>query len=382
MVQFIKDVILQFGGRYFGSEQEKNAQIYTKTILEKYCDKTEIVSFDSALEAHFQSLKIFCVVYVLSLFVFKFSIIVATILSIINTILFLGHFVTYRHWLDFLYKKKTSYNVIGDIEPIKEATSTIIISGHIDSVKEFKWWYRLKHAGAVLSVIAGFMFPLLSIFMVVAVFVHHPFIDYLWYFFLLCTPILMVYFDMHGERVVDGALDNLTGVAMAVEMAKVFSTQKLQNTRIRCISFGSEEAGLRGAWHYGKTNKNQLLAEKAFMVNLDTIKDLEHLTIGTRETNTLVGFEKKDIEKMEASFRATNVFYRKLPLDVGASDASAFRILGLPALSIIGMMSERLDKCYHTRLDNVSHLDGAAMEALKKVLIHFIESWDTANKNS
>lgn len=380
MVQFIKNVIIQFGGRYFGSEQEKNAQIYTKGILEQYCDNTEIVPFESALEAHFQSLKIFCSIYVLSLIVFKFNITIAALLSIVNTIFFLGHFVTYRHWLDFLFKKKTSYNVIGDIEPIQTATSTIIISGHIDSVKEFKWWYRLKHAGAVLSVIAGFLFPLLSFFMVVAIFIDQPFVDYLWLFFLLCTPILIVYFDMHGDIVVDGALDNLTGVAMAVEMAKVFSEEKLQHTRIRCISFGAEEAGLRGAWHYGKTNKKQLLEEKAFMINLDTIKDLEHMTIGTRETNTLVSFEKADIVKMEESFKATGVFYKKLPLDVGASDASAFRILGLPALSIIGMMSERLDKCYHTRLDNVEHLDGAAMEAMKKVLIHYIQTWDKEAK--
>lgn len=380
MVQFIKNVILQFGGRYFGSEQEKKAQIYTKGVLEQYCDKTEIIPFESALEAHFQSLKIFCIVYVLSLIAFKFNIVFGAFLSVSNTVLFLGHFVTYRHWLDFLFKKKTSYNVIGDIEPIQTATSTIIISGHIDSVKEFKWWYRLKHAGAVLSVIAGFLFPLLSVFMVLAIFVHQPFIDYIWIFFLLCTPILIVYFDMHGDIVVDGALDNLTGVAMAVEMAKVFSEEKLQHTRIRCISFGAEEAGLRGAWHYGKTNKKQLLDEKAFMINLDTIKDLEHMTIGTRETNTLVSFDKNDIAKMEESFKATGVFYKKLPLDVGASDASAFRILGLPALSIIGMMSERLDICYHTRLDNIEHLDGAAMEAMKKVLIHFIQTWDKKAK--
>ena len=348
--------------------------------MEQYCDKTEIIPFEYALEAHFQSLKIFCIVYVLSLITFKFNIVFGAFLSVSNTVLFLGHFVTYRHWLDFLFKKKTSYNVIGDIEPIQTATSTIIISGHIDSVKEFKWWYRLKHAGAVLSVIAGFLFPLLSVFMVLAIFVHQPFIDYIWIFFLLCTPILIVYFDMHGDIVVDGALDNLTGVAMAVEMAKVFSEEKLQHTRIRCISFGSEEAGLRGAWHYGKTNKKQLLGEKAFMINLDTIKDLEHMTIGTRETNTLVSFDKNDIAKMEESFKATGVFYRKLPLDVGASDALAFRILGLPALSIIGMMSERLDICYHTRLDNIEHLDGAAMEAMKKVLIHFIQTWDKKAK--
>ena len=38
----------------------------------------------------------------------------------------------------------------------------------------------------------------------------------------------------------------------------------------------------------GKTNKKQLLDEKAFMINLDTIKDLEHMTIGTRETLSLI----------------------------------------------------------------------------------------------
>jgi hypothetical protein len=376
MVAFIEEIISRFGGRYFGSEQEKQAQHYTKEILEQYCNKTEIVPFDSALEAHFQSLKIFCAVYVLSLIIFQFSIPVAAIISLANTILFLGHFVTYRHWLDFLFKKQTSYNVIGDIEPLHEATSTIIISGHIDSVKEFKWWYKLKHLGGVLTVVGGFLFPLLSMFMIAAIFIEAPAIQYIWMFFAVTSPILIVYFNMHGDEVVHGALDNLTGVAMAVEMAKVFSAAKLNNTRIRCISFGAEEAGLRGAFAYAKANKQQLLNENAFMINLDTIKDLEHITIGTRETNTLAKFNPQHIALMEQSFKATSVGYKKLPLDVGASDASAFRILGLPALSIIGMMSERLDPCYHTRLDNLEHLDGKAMEAMKKVLIHFITAWD------
>lgn len=375
MVQFIKDIISQFGGRYFGSEEEKNAQIYTKSILEKYCDKTEIVAFDSALEAHFQSFKLFCVVYLLTLAIFPFNLLGAMVLSIVNTIFFFGHLVTYRHWLDFLYAKKTSYNVIGDIEPSEKALQTIIIAGHIDSVKEFKWWYKLKQMGAVLTVVASLLFPLSSIFMLVAfvatgLWVNYVF--YVFYVFILLSPTLIVLFNMHTDEVVHGANDNLTGVAMAVEMAKVFSETRLKNTRIRCISFGAEEAGLRGAWDYASKNKKQLLEEKAFLLNLDSIKDLEHLTIGTRETNTFVGYKKEDIEKMERSFRALNVAVKKLPLDVGASDASAFRILGLPALCIIGMMSDRLDPCYHTRLDNVEHLDGTAMEALKKVLVHYI----------
>ena len=140
MLTYINDVISRFGGRYFGSEQEKQAQLYTADVLRKYCDKVEVEEFQSALEGHFQSLKIFCLVYVLVLVLMKVDVRIAGPLGIANSILFLGHFVTYRHWLDFLFPKKPSWNVIGDIEPTGEVRDTLIVAGHIDSVKEFKWW--------------------------------------------------------------------------------------------------------------------------------------------------------------------------------------------------------------------------------------------------
>jgi len=372
MVPFITEIVNRFGGRYFGSEQEKQAQLYTKEVLEQYCDNVELMPFDSALEAHFQSLKLFCAVYAITLAVYFLNVQAAAILAIINAVLFLGHFVTYRHWLDFLWKKKTSYNVIGDIEPTDEVKSTIIFAGHIDSVKEFKWWFRLKHTGAVLSVVSGFLFPLLAIFLVVAAFISGAWAFYGWLLFAVLSPTLVVLFDMHGKEVVDGVNDNLTGVAMAVEMAKVFSANRPKHTRIRCISFGSEEAGLRGAWAYAKKNKQQLLNEKALLINIDSIKDLEHLAIATRETNTLVGYDKTLVSELKASFDATGVAVKTLPFDMGASDASAFRIQGLPALCIIGLRTDTLDPTYHTRLDNLDNLDGTAMEALKKALVHYV----------
>ena len=36
MINFIQDIITRFGGRYFGSEQEKKAQYYTEEVLKKY----------------------------------------------------------------------------------------------------------------------------------------------------------------------------------------------------------------------------------------------------------------------------------------------------------------------------------------------------------
>lgn len=376
MIDFIQDVISRFGGRYFGSEQEKKAQYYTAEVLKKYCDKVDVEEFQSPLEAHFQALKIFCVLYVIVLVQIRIDIRIAAMLGILNTILFLGHFVTYRHWLDFLFPNKPSWNVTGDVEPMETATSTIIIAGHMDSVKEFKWWYRLKQTGAVLSVIAGIQISFLGLYALLAVFITAAWFSYIWWLFLLLTPVLIVFYDMHGKEVVDGASDNLSGVAVAVEMAKIFSVNKLKNTRVRVISFGSEEAALRGSFAYAKKHKQQLLDEKAFLFNLDSMKDLEHLTVVSSEINTLVFYKNEYLQLVENAFKATNTAYKKLPLGVGATDASAFHIHGLPAIAVIGMDSEHLDPTYHTRLDKIECLNPETMEAMKRVLVNFIETWD------
>jgi aminopeptidase YwaD len=376
MLTYINDVISRFGGRYFGSEQEKNAQLFTAGVLKKFCTTVKVEEFSSALEAHFQSLKGFCIAYVLVLVLLKVNVVAAGILGAVNTILFVGHFVTYRHWLDFLFTKKPSWNVIGDIEPTGEVKTTLIVAGHIDSVKEFKWWYKLKQTGATLTVMACFAIVLLGLYAMLTIFISAAWFGYGWWFFALLTPVLIVIFDMHGKEQVDGASDNLTGVAMAVEMAKVFSEKKLKHTRLRVISFGAEESGLRGAWAYARAHKQQLLQEKAFLFNVDTIKDTEHLTIGTNEANTLVFYKKEHVQLVADAFNATGVPVKKLPLLVGASDASAFHIEGIPAVCIIGMDSEKLDPVYHTRLDTIDKINPQALEAMKKVLINFVEAWD------
>ena len=377
MISYIEDIISRFGGRYFGSDEEKQAQYYTADILRQYCDRVDVEEFHSALESHFQSLKGFCTVYLLVLLLLRYDVRIAGIVGIINTIFFVGHFLTYRHWLDFLFPQKPSWNVIGDVEPTGEVRSTVIVAGHIDSVKEFKWWYRFKQNGAVLTILAGFLIVLLGVYSVLSIIIDAAWFGYGWWFFALLSPILVVFFDMHGTEVVHGASDNLTGVALSVEMAKVFSQDRLQHTRLRVISFGAEEACLRGSWAYAKAHKEQLLREKAFLFNLDTIKDPEHLTIGTSEVNTLVFYKKENLQLVEDAFKAAAVPVKKLPLMVGASDASAFHIQGLPAICVIGMDSAKLDPSYHTRLDTVEHINPQAMESMKKVLIQFLRTWDS-----
>ncbi|MCB0510607.1 MAG: hypothetical protein KDC82_07560, partial [Bacteroidetes bacterium] len=128
MQNFIESIVEQFGGRYYGSKEEKAAQEYVQKSLEEFCDTTEIRSFESALGAHFEALKIFVVVHLFLIFLMPFNYLLTMGLALLNSLLFIGHFVTYRHCLDFLFPKKTSYNVIGEVLPELEIKQSIIFA--------------------------------------------------------------------------------------------------------------------------------------------------------------------------------------------------------------------------------------------------------------
>lgn len=378
MLEFIAEVIARFGGRPAGSAAEREAQRFTRDTLSSFCDATTLEPFETRLTSHFGVLRPISAVYVAALALFPFSPRWAIALSLLNAVAFLTHFVAGRHWLDFLYPKGESWNVEGVVEPLQAASSTLVISGHIDSVYEFKWWYRLGHLGGALTVVAGFVVSLQWLALAFAL-VAGPGAWQTGLLILLVaeSPILVVLFDMHDRSVpVDGASDNLTGVAMAIELGRHFSAHRLQRTRLRLVSFGAEEPYLRGSTAYAARHGDRLLAERSVLVNIDTIKDEEHLSIVRTELNTWTSYPGDLADRLAASFAATNVPVKHVTLSVGATDGVSFRRRGLPAISIIGMESARFDPAYHTRLDTLDRIDARGIESLREVLLHFVRTWD------
>jgi hypothetical protein len=387
MVDFISTVIERFGGRVAGSEAERGAQQYAREVLESCCDEVHWHEFQSALGAKFHSLKGFCIAFVAAIILYAWNIYAAALVAGINAVLFFGHFVTYRDWLDPLYKQHTSMNVIGRIEPKNEVKSTLIISGHMDSVKEFQWWYRWKNIGGVLTTISGLLLVFQGLTYVAAAITFAlmgqlPFVfDVCWYVHIAMAPVLVTFFAMHGEHKVDGALDNLTGVALAVEMAKQFSGDKrLEHTRLKVISFGSEETGLRGSRNYVSDHLDELRVENAAVFNIDTIKSEENLSIVQRELNPMVKYPAEMVQRTASAFEQAGVPYLKVNMPVGATDGAAFQKAGIPTVSIIGLTVKKFDPTYHTRLDNLSNLDPRGLEAMKKVTMQFIRDWDADHR--
>lgn len=383
MVEFIETVISRYGGRPAGTEAERNAQRYVQEELGKHCDAVQWHAFETPLKAKFHALKGFCIAYLVALALFTWNAWAAAALALVNGILFLGHFVAFQDWLDFLYKKEASQNVIGSIEPKGEVRSTLVISGHIDSVREFQWWYKLGHLGGVLTTLSGFLIALQGFTYLAAALTAQltggmPLgFEIVWWAQLILSPILITFYSMHGKLAVDGALDNLTGVALAVEMARVFGgDNRLEHTRLKLVSYGSEETGLRGSRHYVKDHYDELRAEGAVNFNIDTIKSDEHLSLVRRELNPMTRYPEHLIGKAQEAFRAEGVAHKVVSLPVGATDGTAFVKGGLPAISMIGLTTKKFDPTYHTRLDNLSNLDPAGLHAVRKALVRFIRDWD------
>ncbi len=375
-IAFIKDFIDKHGGRLAGSEAETNAQADLAMRLKDFCKKVEIHAFEAPLDAKFFSLKIFCSIFYFTLgFKFFYNELWIVLLATINTILFLGHFVAYRDWLNIFFPKKLSHNVLGTIEPQKEVKMTIIMSGHMDNVREFWWWYKFKTWGAKLTLFAGLTLVFWPIFLWLDYFWEWSFVKWL---FLALSPTTLAFFFMHGNYVVDGAQDNLSGISTAYFALKSFlhpeikGHSTLNHIRLKILSFGAEETGTNGSKYFAKQFQNELIEENAILINLDGIKDPDHFTIFRREVNPWVAYPKRVITAMEDSFKKNKVPFKKVDLLMGGTDAHRFHKKGIPAISITAQTTHKLDPTYHTRLDTVDQLNPIAIDQMVEVLKTFI----------
>ena len=384
----IQDIIARFGPRLAGSQAEKLAQEYIAEKMKGITDAVSIDTFESPLTAKWLKLKWYVLGYMLSLVLFFFSPWSALILAIINATVLICDLMRNDGIADFFFPNLTSWNVTATLEPQDEVQSTLLISGHMDSTKENTWWFRLGKYGGHITVVIGFLIGLLPIVFVlfllsVAFFPSAVgFCHYLYFGFVILSPLTFIYFTFQDELVVEGACDNLSGVIIAKEVVEHFADKNqkgksiLKNTRLRFISFGSEEAGLRGSAAYVKKHLTQLKTEKAQLLNIDSVRLPEQVSILTGEMMSFVTFDKNLVAKTKAGFESKNIPYKTGSIPMGATDAIPFQHKGIPALTIIGINMESLDPTYHTRLDITENINEQALQNVRDGLVEMVRNWD------
>lgn len=395
IIDEITHVIKTCGKRDPGSEGEKKSCEYMAKVLKDCgCEDVKVESCEVAPKAFYGWIYFTITFVLLSVALFFFVPVVGIPLIIAGFAIVLIQFGVYKKLLDPLFKKKTSHNVTAIKKCTGEVKRRIIFNGHPDATWEWPVNYAFGGVGfeghAIIVALGAVFYLVLSIMYVVqnGITAGLPDLDNplvkagLWG--LLFVPFMIgLYFMENYKLVVDGANDNLTGCYMGIAVLKYLKDAgiELENTEVGVILTGSEEIGLRGAKAWVEAHKNDFKDVPTFIYSFDTINEPKYLMANYRDLN---GTVKSDAEVADLFYEAAQsigIPCKKgwIPPLGGAVDAAAFTQGGFRAAGVTGL-NHKLERYYHTRLDNVESLNKDGIANCFAATVKTLEMFDNGAK--
>jgi hypothetical protein len=281
-----------------------------------------------------------------------FTSIAALVFSLGTPLLFILEFLLSYEVLDPLFPKKGSINVVGTLRKpgTRNVKRLLIISGHHDSALENTW---LRYTGygfyflSAIFFIGSITLVVMCLIQLVGVIsantdlVRFGTLGWVILIFLIVPSIIYAAFLTRGRKnggIVPGAADNLSASAVTVAMCRFL----VQNpsyipdaTEIRFISFGSEEAGLRGSRRYVERHLDELKRLDARVLNYEIVAHPE-ISILTSDVNGTVKNSPEMVKSVVAAAQRAGVPYKMGSASIGAgSDAAPFSKAGLKATTLL-----------------------------------------------
>lgn len=294
-VDEVKYICKEIGPRESGSPKEREAQEHMADELRKYSDDVKIEEFTLHPKAFMGWVIIVGLFMIASVILYNLGFaLISLILTVAAAICMIAEFLMYRQFLDPLFPKRTSANVVAVRKPKGELKRRIIFNGHCDSA--YEWYYTYLGGGhCLVAVIAIALVGLAVTFVceIAAMATGHlmtafegGFWKIMGYVQLVWIPsYISILFFTNWKRVVPGANDNLTGCVNAMAVMKYLADNdiRFENTEVRAVLTGSEEAGLRGAKAYAKAHYDECMEVETIFLGFDTIRDYDDMAIYSRD---------------------------------------------------------------------------------------------------
>ena len=308
----------------------------------------------------------------------------SSLLAGLAFVTFVLELMLYWEFVDPLFPREEGENIVGAIRPRGEVKRRVIVSAHTDSAYEFNLWYFLKNASLPITVLG----VLASLYLCVAAgaktlaggdpstFLTAGVIAAALY------PIVGLFLFWHSYIPVPGAMDDMAGVAVMTGLARYLCDSRQgdgffpEGTEVVLIGMGAEEAGLRGAKRYVEAHREELERTPSYGLFVDGVYDEKYLSvidrelfIGAKHSSHLV-----ELAKQAAAQRGRTIKVTMVP--VGATDAAAFSLAGVPSTCILCQDTSRLVPHYHTRLDTAEKVRPESLSVTLQLLIDMIQRID------
>jgi hypothetical protein len=273
-------------------------------------------------------------------------------LAILGPLIFILQFLLCLEVFDPLFPKKKSLNVIGTLRKpgAGEVKRLLIISGHHDSAPENTWlringylFYFLSatYVLALITLLVMNLIQLAGLIIGNEAVVQVGTLGWVLLIFPILPGMIFVLFVFRGKKnggIVPGAADNLSACATAVATCRFLLENPSfipDDTEIRFITFGSEEAGSRGSLRYVQRHLDELKRLDARVLNYEMVAYPE-ISILSSDVNGTVKNSPEMVKSVVAAAERAGVPYKMNAAGIGAGgDSAPFTRAGFHALTLL-----------------------------------------------
>ncbi|MBD3229742.1 MAG: M28 family peptidase [Candidatus Lokiarchaeota archaeon] len=378
MLNFIKEICQEVGPRPYFTEKEAEGANYVKERFRNYVEDVQMERFFVKEAPTIFSFKVAVILYVISTIFYIFVPLISLILMVFNVIMLLLEEIWVIKIFNPLFSRQKTQNVIAKVKPIDQAKKIVIFGSHIDSTYEFPL-FRIFKNKVIIIISLGLLFMFIHIIFSVIKLVLGGF-RFIFYNFNVMTIILMVgigfvlpFYFMVSNRPVYGANDNLSAVAVCLNLLRKFSKTPPKNIELWFCAFGAEETGRVGSSQFVNKHKNEI--RNSYTINLESIGGEGKFHIVKKEITISHSEEVIDILQTAANNISHPMDLYSIPIS-GGTDSWSFSKKGLKATSIICQSDTLIPEGWHTREDTPDIIDKEHLKIISDVCSEFIRLID------
>ncbi len=291
-----------------------------------------------------------------------------------------------------LVERESSKNVVSKIEAVKnqEKRPVVILSAHYDSFST-KIPYRLQKVFFFLFKIILIPYVMFAIFIVYFFMFNEPTtetIQLILYFtlieFVMTTITFLLIYDTNDSS---GSVDNASGVAILIELTKVFKRQPLENYDVIVLWSGGEEWGLKGSIAFCKKHRDYLKKtydlNRSFNINVDMVGSY----IGLETKRSLHLSRRKKVFDLNKRLEETandldipiTVFNRILGSKADHKSFRSFAKKTRTSFQVAYFHSEKDSKFIHSSKDTPDKCETDNLNGCLEICYETIRSIDSMN---
>ncbi|MHA1368602.1 MAG: M28 family metallopeptidase [Promethearchaeota archaeon] len=410
-IDLIKEICTLARHRLPGSENEKIAQEFIKNKMKKFgADEIELQEFKVHAKFFRWWPVISGVMFFASLVCYLFIPLLALILAVLMVLNIFFKLFSYD-FLDIFFKNKPSLNIIGKLKARNDQSPKLllILGGHTDSNYEYPIGSKFG-TKLILLFIPAILLMFIWIITTTIKFIRElvetgnliilslssmesftspRLYDWLFYITIALSPFMgWLSFRMISSNPVPGANDNLSGIAVIMELLKFYSKNdaaKPRNVELWFVAFGSEEGGMKGSKFMAKKvrkaiNNGSCPARRVWVINFDSIGADGPLHIASKEPLYRCKYLPDVYTQLAKSAENAGVEYYVKSLAAG-TDSAPFGRLKIPATGVLAFGTQDSPPNWHSLNDTPENVDVKGLYHSIKLAMQFIKDLDDSLEN-